>query len=75
MNFTQLFKTKKEVLDIRWSNPLQNKKVASHKILKVNNNLYYRKDEVERLMQEIIDLKIRNGELAVIKTIKSPQNV
>jgi hypothetical protein len=66
MNFTKLFKRKPKILALNWSDPLQARKVASHRVLQINNEYFYRKDEVERLMQEVIDLKVRNGELAVV---------
>lgn len=75
MNFTKLFKgtNKPKVLAITWSDPRTAKKVASHKILNINDQHFYRKDVVERLAQEIIEKQVADGLLKVVnpdKTIK-----
>ena len=67
MNFTKLFKRKPKILALNWSDPLQARRVASHRILQIDEIYFYRKDEVERLMQEVIDLKVNQGDLAVVK--------
>ena len=72
MSFTKLLKglRKPKILTVDWTDDKQTRRVASHRILSINNLFFYRKDEVERLMQQVIDLKVKQGELAVVNKAK-----
>lgn len=66
--FKKLFSKKRKPLEITFSNTFKRNQVTSHAILKIGNKLYYRKDEVERRMADVINLKIQKGELKEVKT-------
>lgn len=59
----RLFKRKKpKVLNLEFSMP-KTTKVSSHRTLKIGDKFYYRRDEVERIVTEVIAQKVRKGEL------------
>lgn len=59
----RLFKRKKpQVLKLEFSMP-KTAKVSSHRTIKIGDKFYYRRDEVERIVTEVINSKIAKGEL------------
>lgn len=59
-------KNKRKILRVEFDE-LKERRIASHRVLQIGGQFYYRRDEVEDRMTSLIDMKIKKGELKAVE--------